>query len=101
MNEMGRMSGMVALLLLLGTGLFAQQVVQIDDNIAERNFMPNELMYYVDLNNTLTFQDISSADFADNFQTHPGYQNKDFNVAASYWIRIPIQHRTGTRKIWL
>jgi hypothetical protein len=93
--------GMVVLLLLLGADLCAQHVVLIDDQITERNFMPNELTYYVDPSNALTVEDISSAQFAGKFQSHPGYQNKDFDVNASYWIRIPVQHRKGSRKIWL
>ncbi|MEJ1238798.1 7TM diverse intracellular signaling domain-containing protein [Chryseolinea sp. T2] len=95
-------SGVVLMILLLtGMRLAAQEVVQINDSISEYSFMPHELTYYVDEKNTLELKDVSSAEFARNFQPHPGYQNKDFNVNASYWVRIPIQSAGPTRNIWL
>lgn len=92
---------LTAVFLLAGTNLPAQEAVELDDEITEHNFMPNELVYYVDRENKLTFDDVSSPTFATKFRAHPGYQNKDFDVNAAYWIRIPIQHRADTRKIWL
>lgn len=87
--------------LLFQGGIMAQDVVQIDDSITEYNFMPNELMYYVDRSGSLAFGDVSSAEFATRFRAHPLYQNKDFDIGAAYWIRIPIQNSIASRKIWL
>ena len=81
--------------------LVAQPVIDIDDEITEHNFMPNELMYVVDSKDTLTFQDVSSASFSDRFESHPTYQNKDFDVNASYWVKIPIRHNSRSNKVWL
>lgn len=78
-----------------------QLIHQINDQVDEHNFMPNELTYYVDTTNTLTFYEISSAAFSNRFEQHTSYQNKDFKPNASYWIRLPIQHTSRSEKIWL
>jgi hypothetical protein len=88
--------------LLLNTSILsAQEVVRIDEAVTEYNFMPNELMYFVDRDNRLSFDDVSSDAFATRFKTNPRYQNKDFDVNAAYWIRIPIQIPFATSRIWL
>jgi two-component system, sensor histidine kinase LadS len=76
-------------------------IVLVDDGIVERNFMPYELMYYADTTNTLSFAQVSSIDFFEQFKKHPEYQNKDFKTDASYWIRLAIRHNTSTKKVWL
>ncbi len=81
--------------------LAAQSVMNVDDEIIEHNFMPNELMYYVDDTHTLSFGEISSGSFSGRFEAHPTYQNKDFNADAAYWIRIPIRHNSKSTKVWL
>lgn len=82
-------------------GAQAQRITDIDDHVTEHVFMPNELMYYVDTTGRVGFGEITSPDFGDRFSAHPGYLNKDFNVNASYWIRIPIRHNALSRKVWL
>ena len=79
----------------------SDNVVIVDDAIVERNFMPYELIYYVDTTNTFSFAQVSSGDFFDHFKTHPEYQNKDFKTDASYWIRLAIRHNQSTKKVWL
>ena len=81
--------------------LQAQTIVEVDDSIDERNFMPNELTYIIDSLNALSFGDVSSAAFRERFQQHSSYQNKDFRINASYWIKVPIRHSTTTKKVWL
>ena len=92
---------MLPWLLLITGSVLAQNVVQIDESVSEYNFMPNELMYYLDRDNRLGFDDVSASTFANRFKAHPGYQNKDFDVNAAYWVRIPIQTPVATSKIWL
>jgi len=87
---------------LVFTGLAtAQTVITIDDAEEERDFMPYDLVYLIDSTNQLTFAEISSAQFSSRFQQHTSYQNKDFRTNASYWIRIPIQHDSKSKKVWL
>jgi hypothetical protein len=79
----------------------AQQTFEIDDRIDERNFMPNEVAYFVDPDNKLSFADITNPEYSNRFQPHSSYQNIDFKVNAAYWIRIPIKIKSGSKKVWL
>ncbi len=81
--------------------LAGQDVLKVNDSVLEYNFMPNELNFFVDTNNALSFEQISSGNFSDHFKSFPSYQNKDFKFGESYWIRIPIQHTNETNRIWL
>ena len=62
--------------LLLTISVQAQQPVEVDDRIEERNFMPYELMYYKDLTNAVTFEQISSPAFSTKFQQHTDYRTQ-------------------------
>lgn len=88
-------------LLHLPFGVVAQQPVEVDDVVEERNFMPYELMYFQDSTNSVSFGQISSLLFANKFKQHTKYQNKDFIPNAVYWIRLPVHHIPHTQKIWL
>jgi hypothetical protein len=79
----------------------SQAVVEIHDDISERNFMPYEVPVYVDASNTLTFWEVSSNSFSNRFVANQSYQNKDFRPNASYWIRLPIRHNSTSTKLWL
>lgn len=79
----------------------AQQPVEVDDLVEERNFMPYELMYFQDSTNAVSFRQISSLLFANKFKQHTRYQNKDFIPNAVYWVRLPVHHIPHTQKIWL
>src|SRR5689334_18544760 len=80
--------------------LQAQSVFTVDDAVIERNFMPNELPFYIDKSNSLSFWQISSNGFANRFETDSTYQNKDFKANTTYWIRLPIQHSAKTKRVW-
>lgn len=80
---------------------FSQAVIEIDDAINQRDFMPYELPFYVDATNQLSFWEISSNSFSNRFKQHPDYQNKDFQPNAAYWIRLPIKSNPNSHKVWL
>ena len=93
---------LILLVVLVGRfGASAQQIVEVDDNRTEHNFMPFEIPFFLDETNSLTFSEISSPGFSNRFKVNPGYQNSDFKPNASYWIRLPIRHNTSSRKVWL
>lgn len=89
------------LFLTLPIWMQAQQLVEVDDRVDERNFMPNELMYFRDTTKAVPFEDIASSLFTNQFKQHTHYQNKDFIPNAVYWVRLPIHHIPSTQKIWL
>ena len=80
---------------------YGQKPLEIDDSTDELNFMPYELTYLVDTTNTLTISEISNPALANRFGQNRFYQNKDFKINASYWIRLPIRHSVHTRKVWM
>ncbi len=86
---------------LLSLTIQAQQPVEVDDAITERDFLLNELTYYIDETNTITFAQATSTGFSNRYRQHESYQNKDFKTNTSYWIRFPIHHNTNSDKIWL
>src|SRR6186713_110412 len=81
--------------------LQAQNVFTVDDAVIERNFMPNELPFYIDKTNSLSFLQISSDGFANRFERDSTYQNKDFKTNTTYWVRLPIRHNAKTKNVWL
>jgi two-component system, sensor histidine kinase LadS len=91
----------IFILLFLSLPALAQQAVVINDQVDERNFMPSELTYLTDTTNTLSFEKISSPEYAKQFYQHTWYQNSDFIPNAGYWIRLPICHTRNTKKVWL
>ncbi len=91
----------IAILLMLSLHLQGQGIVEVNDSIDERNFMPYDLAYLIDSTNALSFSDISAPAFNRSFRQHSSYQNKDFKINASYWIRLPVRHRANSGKVWL
>jgi two-component system, sensor histidine kinase LadS len=92
---------LVLIFFLTSFCLWAQDIVEVNDSVNERNFMPYDLDFVVDEQNELSFFEVSSKSFANRFRTHPKYQNKDFVPNAAYWIRLPIHHNPNSSRIWL
>lgn len=67
----------------------------------ERILFLNELDFLVDTANHLDFSAVSGHEGSSLFRKNPAYQNKDFVVDVSYWIRIPIHHTDDRSKVWL
>ncbi|MBS1490203.1 MAG: receptor [Bacteroidetes bacterium] len=89
------------LVLLLTSRVAALAQIKINDSLSERVFMPYELTYFVDVSNHTPFQKIISDEWAEKFRLNRSYQNIDFKNNASYWIRLPIQPNSQSKKIWL
>jgi hypothetical protein len=93
---------LVSLILLFGVTISsAQSVIEINDAVEERIFMPFELSYFIDSTNTIPFRKISSPDFSGEFRQHTSYLNIDFETNASYWVRLQIKPNPLTKKNWL
>ncbi|CAN5477862.1 hypothetical protein BH10BAC4_BH10BAC4_21450 [soil metagenome] len=88
------------LLLLAAMPAFSQSV-EVDENRDEKILYLHELDYLVDSTNTLTFATISEEGAPLKFKRNDSYQNKDFRLNESYWVRIPIHHIKNTKKVWL
>src|SRR5258708_25928747 len=84
--------------IFLSGPVLSQWIIEVNDAVDERIFMPQELFYYIDSTNTLSFERISSGEFSNKFSQHSSYQNKDFRTNTSYWIKFPIRHKVETKK---
>ncbi len=81
--------------------LHGQSPVEINDAIDHRDFMPSDLLYFVDTTNQISVREISSEKFQANFQRHSSYQNSDFRENSSYWVRLVLRSPNPTDKFWL
>lgn len=70
------------------------------DSLDERVFLLNELEFLIDSTNSLSFDEISTSRFSNQFVRRPTYQNKDYRSGESYWIRFSVKHNP-TEKVWL
>lgn len=77
------------------------QVAVVNDNQDEHIFTLNELTYFIDHQDKLTIETVSSPAFAQNFWRHSSYQNTDFQAGAAYWIRIGVQYNASSNKRWI
>jgi len=80
---------------------FAQKVVPVNDSIAQHIFIYDEVEVLRDTTNQLTFKQITSRPYADQFRpsTVSTPQTKDLNAA--YWFRIKIRHNSKADKKYL
>lgn len=90
----------IALLVVIGN-VQSQPVVQVTDAVDETIYTLNDLEYYIDSANTLTLSEVIDSTFQSRFKRHSDYQNTDFNINTSYWVKFPIQLSTASRKKWL
>ncbi|GIL23008.1 MAG: hypothetical protein BroJett042_15210 [Bacteroidota bacterium] len=88
------------ILILVGVGVGYGQTATTRDDTDERIFLLNELEFFIDPGNTLSFEEISQPRFKSNFARRPTYQNKDYRSGESYWIRFSVEH-IPTDKVWL
>lgn len=89
----------IFLLAMLALSAKAQTAVTLD-SLDERVFLLNELEFFIDSTNSLSFDEISTSRFSNQFVRRPTYQNKDYRSGESYWIRFSVEHNP-TEKVWL
>jgi two-component system, sensor histidine kinase LadS len=80
---------------------FSQTSVEVSDEKEEHIYTLNELEYYIDSTNLLSFDKISAVSFQEKFKEHNNYQNTDFQPNTSYWIRFPVHLNPESKKKWL
>jgi len=89
------------LLVMYSTVTYAQSMAQVEDEEDEHIYTLNELQYYIDSTNLLSFNEISAASFQAKFMQHSDYQNTDFRPNTSYWVRFPLHLDPESKKKWL
>lgn len=97
----GNYSGRLLILLLCAVQSAFGQSMTIEEDRDEKILYLHELEYFADSSNAIMFSTILNDSAQGHFKRNDSYQNKDFKVNVSYWIKIPIHHTRKTKKIWL
>lgn len=80
------------LLSLFTTSLKAQRVVVINESVQEHIFRSEEVVFYEDPTNKLTFEEINTKTYKDKFKPNRNYYPKNFNRSSSYWYKIKVKY---------
>lgn len=80
------------LLSLFTTSLNAQRVVVINESVQEHIFRSEEVVFYEDPTNKLTFEEINTKTYKDKFKPNRNYYPKNFNRSSSYWYKIKVKY---------
>ena len=98
---------LIGMLLLLPSAFsWAQRIsgeatLKIDDGWNERIYAINQLEFYEDSTNTLTFEDISQEDFQQFIKIRPDFSKNKFNTNYTYWVKLSIDNSPESKKRWL
>lgn len=85
-------TALVALLLLVSTGAFAETVLQKGDELYQ---LAGEAEYLVDPEGKLTIEDVTSPEYAGKFLPHEK-QRVNFGMSRdTVWFRITLKNRSG------
>jgi len=91
----------ITIISLASFSAFAQKVVPVDDNVDQHIFIYDEVEVLRDTTSKLSFKQITSQPFVDQFRpsTVSTPQTKDLNAA--YWFKIKIRHHSKAEKRYL
>jgi hypothetical protein len=78
----------------------SQTVYQIKDEVDETILFLKDLPVLIDSTNSLTFNTVTSDLFLPKFVVNYSYQNKDFDEHSTYWVQIPIKHKSS-KLVWV
>ncbi|MBK6265054.1 receptor [Marivirga sp. S37H4] len=67
---------------------FQQPVLEIPREQAETILSINELYYFKDTTNQLTFEEISKESFQNKFHLSPNFKPDDYNRKSAYWVKL-------------
>ncbi|WP_460519947.1 7TM diverse intracellular signaling domain-containing protein [Cyclobacterium sediminis] len=98
---------LIAMLFLIPSAFsWAQRIsgeatLKIDDGWNERIYAINQLEFYEDSTNTLTFEDINQEDFQQFIKIRPDFSKNKFNTNYTYWVKLSIDNSPESEKRWL
>ncbi|MES2651949.1 MAG: 7TM diverse intracellular signaling domain-containing protein [Bacteroidota bacterium] len=78
--------------MLTALDLSAQRGVIINESVEEHIFRGEEIVFYEDSTNRLTFKDVSSVAFKNKFKINKNYYPKNFNRSSAYWYKIKVNY---------
>ncbi len=91
----------LVVLLFTGPVVFAQKTVSVNDSVNQHIFNYSEIESLKDVNNNLSFKEISSTAFDHRFQPNLKSTPQTKDLTATYWFRIKIKHNSKADKRYL
>jgi len=79
----------------------AQDVVKIDDNVAQHMFSYGEIEYLEDRNNTITINDVLSPQFEAKFKKSTAFTPKYYNIKSYFWYKFKIKQNSKSKRHWI
>lgn len=91
----------LGLVLWLGMGAaFAQNAVQIRDEVDQYIFSFGEIEYLEDPAGKLSVEEAASAQWSTQFKPSKTFSPQNYNRASYYWYRIKIDHNLKSARHW-
>ncbi len=78
--------------MLTALDLSAQRGVIINESVEEHIFRGEEIVFFEDPTNALTFKEITSARYKNEFKVNKNYYPKNFNRSSAYWYKIKVNY---------
>ena len=87
--------------LCLGQRISGAATLKIDDGWNERIYAINQLEFFEDSTNRLTFKEISKERFQQFIKIRSDFSKNDFNTDYTYWVKLSIDNTPESKKKWL
>ena len=87
--------------LCLGQRISGAATLKIDDGWNERIYAINQLEFFEDSTNRLTFKEISEERFQQFIKIRSDFSKNDFNTDYTYWVKLSIDNTPESKKKWL
>lgn len=72
----------------------------LKDSLKQYDFVLSKLHVYVDSTNQLNIDDVLKH-HSDDFNIYQEYIKNDYDINATYWVRLDILHNSASKRIWL
>ncbi|WP_339717449.1 7TM diverse intracellular signaling domain-containing protein [Cyclobacterium amurskyense] len=87
--------------LCLGQRISGAATLKIDDGWNERIYAINQLEFFEDSTNRLTFKEISKERFQQFIKIRSDFSKNNFNTDYTYWVKLSIDNTPESKKKWL
>lgn len=87
--------------LCLGQRISGAATLKIDDGWNERIYAINQLEFFEDSTNRLTFKEISEERFQQFIKIRSDFSKNNFNTDYTYWVKLSIDNTPESKKKWL
>lgn len=73
----------------------------INDQLEERIYAIDQLLFFEDPSDTLSFEDVINPNFQDRFKIDPDFSKNNFSTSHGYWVKVSILKQPESDKNWI